>query len=170
MSKKKEASVREIIEQTVERTRIACAGGAKDAHKATEKRLYAYPVIKLKITDLNDKIEEVQEYGAPTTSKSLVRFMKSGVRLTPEEIAEALIQDMTADVARNEVEVETIDKALTTIADDPYAEVVPLRYFECKSDDQIADFLHCDASTVRRNKARLISRLSVFLYGVAALD
>jgi len=173
MSKSKKTSeretVRSIIEQTVERTRISCANGAKDAYKATEKRLYAYTILKCKITDLKEKIEEVQAYGAPTRSKSVVRFSKTGMRLTPEEIAEALVQDMTADVAGNEAEIETIDKALTIIADDPYADIIALKYFESKSKDEIADALHCDPTTVWRNGSRLVNRLAVFLYGVSAI-
>jgi DNA-directed RNA polymerase specialized sigma24 family protein len=169
MPKITEQSVREIIEQTVERTRIACERTSKDAFKATEKRLYAYSIIKLKILDLKDRVTEIQAHGVQTKSKSIIKYSKTGIRLSSEEIADALIMDIAAEIAGNEAEIETVDKALATIADDPYAEVIRLKYFEGKNKDDISALLHCDKTTVWRNASRLVSRLSVFLYGVSAL-
>jgi RNA polymerase sigma factor (sigma-70 family) len=91
------------------------------------------------------------------------------VRLTPEEISEGLIQDITAQIAECEQEIETIDKALDIIAGDDYANVIKYKYFEGKNDEKIAEIISCDPSTVRRNKSRLVGRLAVFLYGVAAV-
>lgn len=165
----KPPTVEEIIQKAVAAQRIASERQAQDTFKATEKRLYAYPIIRLKIADDHERIEEIQQYGAPGKSKSVVRFQKSGIRLTPEEIAEAQILDITAQIASNEHEIETIDKALQIIAGDTYADVVKYKYFEGKSDEEIAEKIHCDPRTVRRNKSRLVGRLAVFLYGVAAV-
>ena len=91
------------------------------------------------------------------------------MRLAAEEVADALIRDITADIAGNEAELETIEKALEIIAADPYAGIVKFKYFEGQNDDEIAELMSCDASTIRRNKSRLVARLAVFLYGAAAV-
>jgi DNA-directed RNA polymerase specialized sigma24 family protein len=162
-------TIQEIIEQAVARTRISCERGAKDAYKETERRLYAYPIIKLKIADLKEKVEEIQAFDAPSKSKSVVSFSKTGIRLTPDEITEALIRDTTADIAGNEAEIENIEKALDTVAEDEYAAIIPLKYFECKSDEETADSVKCSERTVRYQKSRLVNRLAVRLYGIDAL-
>ena len=167
MSKKK--TVEEIIYEAVMATRLASEREAKDTFKLTEKRLYAYPLIKLKIQDDKERIEELIKYGAPGKSKSIIKYQRSGARLTPEEIAEALIQDVTADIAANEHEIETIEKALDVITSDIYSDIIKYKYFEGKNDEEIGELIHCDPRTVRRNKSRLVGRLSVFLYGVSAV-
>lgn len=167
MAPKKNLS--ELISQAVMATRIAVIRETKDIFKSTERRLYAYPVIKLKIQDDGERIEEIREHGAPGKSKSILKYQRSGARLTPEEISDALIQDITAEIAANEHEIETIDKALDIISGDSYAEIIKYKYFEGKSDDEISESMSCDPSTVRRNKSRLVGKISVFLYGVSAI-
>lgn len=168
-TKTKKPTVEEIIYKAVIAQRIASERQPQDTFKTTEKRLYAYPVIKLKIADDRGKIEDIHDYGAPTKSKSITRFQRSGVRIGTDDIAEAIIINTTADIAENELEIETIDKALSIIADDPYANIIKYKYFEEKNDEKIAELMSCDPSTVRRNKSRLVGRLAVFLYGAAAV-
>jgi DNA-directed RNA polymerase specialized sigma24 family protein len=94
--------------------------------------------------------------------------MKSGQRLSPEDIQEVLIMDLSAEIARDEQEVEMIEKALLLVEGDPLFFVVKYKYFEGKNDGEIAELTSCDPSTIRRNKSRLVARLAVFLYGAAA--
>lgn len=165
----KKLTVDELIQKTVNAAviaqRIASDSTAKDAFKATEKRLYAYPVIQLRIVDTKEKMEEIKTYGVHGKSKSITRFVKNGMRLTEDEIQEGILQDLTVNIAMDEREIETIKKAVEIIASDQYADVVKYKYFEGRNDEQIADIMHCDPSTVRRNKSRLVGRLSIFLYG-----
>jgi hypothetical protein len=114
-------------------------------------------------------MEEIKADGAPAGRKDIIRYMKTGQRLSPEDIQEALIWDLSVEIARNEHEIETIEKALSFIEDDPYCFIVGHKYFEGKNDEQIAYEMHCDTTTIWRNKNRLISRLAVFLYGATAV-
>lgn len=43
------------------------------------------------------------------------------------------------------------------------------RYFKNLPDDAVADGLHCDTSTVWRNRKRLVQRMAVWLYGAEAV-
>lgn len=162
-------TVEDMINKAVAAQRISGERQAQDAYKATENRLYAYPVILLKITNDRERIEEIKLYGAPGGSRSVVRYQRSGMRLSADEIAETLVQDLTADIAASEHEVGTINKALEIIKNDPYADIINYRYFEGKNDDETAEVMSCDPSTVRRNKSRIVRRLAIFLYGTAAV-
>ena len=101
--------------------------------------------------------------------RSITRFIRNGIRLEPDEIKEAVIIDLKAAIAADRYEIERIDKALEQIADDEYRDLIRYKYFEQKSEDEIAELMHCAPRTVRAHKSRLVGRLSVFLYGAGAL-
>lgn len=166
---RKKMTVDELIRRTVIATRLSCAREPKDAFKATEKRLYAYPLLAAKIEDDEDALAELRQQGAHQKSHSITRFIRSGSRLEPEEVERAMIIDLESAIAADKYEIQRIDKALEQIADDEYRDIIRYKYFEQRPEDEIADLLHCSPRTVRTHKSRLVGRLSVFLYGAGAL-
>lgn len=168
-SKNSKPTVDELINKAVIATRLSCAREPKDVFKATEKRLYAYPVLKAKIKDDQELAAEIKAYGIHERSKSITRFIKSGTRLSPEEIQEAVLLDLEAGTANDQHEIARIDKAMDQIADDEYRDIIRYKYFEQKTDEEIAEKMNCAPRTVRAHKSRLVGRLSVFLYGAGAL-
>ena len=141
----------------------------KDAYKDTEKRLYAYPLLMKKIVEDKARLLDMEQNGVPGRSKSLVRYSRSGTRVSPEEMLEAMIRDLQARIAADEYEVETLGRALKDIADDPYFLSVKGKFLDGMTDDRIAETIPCDPSTVRRNRGRLVRKIAVLLYGVEAL-
>ena len=71
MGRKKTESLEEIITKTVLATRMSCAKEVKDVFKATEKRLYAYPVLLVKKKEDEETLDEIQKYGIKEKSKSI---------------------------------------------------------------------------------------------------
>ena len=169
-NKTKKPTVEEIINKTVLATRLSCARETKDAFKATEKRPYAYPLLLAKIQDDREMIEEIEQHGLHERSHSITRFIRSGTRLDPEEIKAGVIMDLRAQIENDLHETTRIEKALKQIADDEYHEIIKYKYFEQKSDEEIADLIHCAPRTVRAHKSALVGRLSVILYGAGALE
>ena len=143
---------------------------AKAAFKNTEARLYALPVLKVKVKDDKEKITDLKTYGTPARSKSITRFSKCNVRLDPEEALEAIIKDKEASIESDQHEVDILEEALEVIKTDPYYAAVSGRYFEGLDNEAIAESMGCDATTVWRNRQRLIKILAVRLYGTAAID
>ena len=99
----------------------------------------------------------------------MVRFHRSGQRLSYEDILDALILDTQASIAADETEIDTLKKALEQIEDDIYYPAVKGRYFEGFSDEKIAGQIHCDERTVRRHRGRLVRVVAVWLYGAEAV-
>ena len=159
---KKDQGIENIIYRAVEAGRISAERSARDAFKATERRLYAVPDLRAKLKDDQEELEDTRKYGLKERSHSITRFFKSGVRLTPEEIMEAAI-------AATSHELEALDKALASIRDDPYYLAVDGKYIQRMNDEDIAEKIHCDPSTVWRNRKRLVQRVAVRLYGVDAV-
>ena len=91
------------------------------------------------------------------------------MRLTKEEIFEAQVIDLEAKIASDKYEIDALQGALRTVNEDEYYPVIPGRYFNNLPDDAVADELHCDTSTVWRNRKRLVQRMAVWLYGAEAV-
>lgn len=168
-------SIKKTVEEVKEAVKEAVKPlqkpqNAKTAFKNTEARLYALPVLKIKIKDDIEKIEQLQIHGTPERSKSITRFSKNSVRLDPEEALEAIIKEKVADIATDQHEVDILEKALDFIRDDPYYETVSGRYFDGLDNEEIGEKIGCDGTTVWRNRQRLIKRLAVRLYGTNAID
>lgn len=158
-----------LIREAVEAGRMEATRQPKDAYKATERRLYALPTLRQKLQDDRERMQELQEYGPRERSKSIVRFMKGGVRLSKEEVFDAMVLDLEVEIERDEYEIKTLEAALATIEADPYYRVVSGRYIDSLTDEEIAEAIPCDTTTVWRNRKRLIQRLAVRLYGAAAV-
>ncbi len=165
--------IRQVIDDAVlagrEAGRKEAVSDAKTAFSYTEKRLRAYPALQKKINTDREYLEQVQIYGTPERSKSIIRYSQSsGSRVAPEEKLEAAIAALKAEIARNEYEADTIKEALDDISDDPYYYVLEQRYFHDKTDEEIAKMFKVDRSTVWRNRARLVEKLAVRFFGSVA--
>lgn len=164
-----QAAIDEAVRAGLQAGRIQGAGPVEDPYKATEKRLYSYPTLKEKILADREKIVRLRIQDAPERSRGIVRFSRPGYRVGPEEMLEAMISNIEADIAVDTEEVATIDNALKYIAGDEYAEVIPMLYFMGRTPEEIAEDLHCEKTTVFRNRKRLVNRLAVRLYGADAV-
>jgi hypothetical protein len=166
---KRQPDIETLIRRAVEAGIKAGQRAPVDAYKATERRLYALPVLVRKVEDAQLRLKELEQTGAPRRSKDVIRFARTGVRVSPEEILDAMIVDIKASIAADEHEIETVKKALRNIEDDTYYVAVSGRYFEGISDEEIAKQIPCDERTVRRHRGRLVRVVAVWLYGAEAV-
>ncbi|MPM95975.1 hypothetical protein SDC9_143131 [bioreactor metagenome] len=173
---KVEKQINLIIEQAVGRAfeagRMSVGQAQKEAYKMTERRLYAMPVIRKKLQEEMEDLNRLREENAPDIvchSTDIIRFRRSGVRLSDEDLLEVQILDFNARIAAKQHEIKEIERALEQIERDPYYPSVQMKYFNNISDEEVAGFLSCDASTVRRNRSRLVRSIAVWLYGPTAI-
>jgi len=59
--------------------------------------------------------------------------------------------------------------ALGAIRDDPYYQIIELKFFEKLSHEEIAAQIPCGLNTVTRHLGRLLDIMSVTLYGADVL-
>lgn len=159
----------DLIRQAVEAGRMAEAKGSKDIQKSTENRLYSYPVLQQRIADNQERRQEFLEKGPRGRSAGIVRYQKSGSRLSPEEIFDCVLQDIDANIAADQEEIDTIDRAIALIQNDTFIRAVTGKYFDGLSDDAIGEEIICDATTVWRNRKRLLKTIQTYLYGAMAV-
>ncbi len=161
---------------------ILCAmqAGEKKARNAAprevrdrvERLLYAREGLGILISSLEEELLLLPEEGPPSvmayekTENKVVHLLPSGAALgMPHRRA-----DVEALLTRNRLAAKRIDRAVTSLSGDPYFEILHLKYTEGRSEEEIAEMLSCDPSTVRRNKNRLLERLSVLFFGIDALE
>ncbi len=114
-------SVEKIIEMAVIAGRVAAERAPADTFKATERRLYALPILRAKLERDRERLPKLD--GAART-------------------------DLEAVIAADADEVETLEWALVNCAGDTYYQTVAGRYLEGLDDEQIGELSHCDVSTV----------------------
>lgn len=168
MGSSKDIDIEAVIKKAVEAGRLAGQKTPENAYKATERRLYAYPFLKEKLKDDQEKLAELKEHGPRGKSKSVVRYQKSGVRLEPEEIYQALVDDLESTIAADEEEIETIEKAMDYFTRDRYIRTVTGRYFDDLDDESISRETGFDTTSIWRHRKKIVQTLAVLLYGVFA--
>ncbi len=163
------SAIDEAVKRTFAAMRVAQVEDTRNLYRQTERRLYALPHLQDKVSQDSDRLADMREGYLQDKSKSIVRFSASGVRADPEEMYEALEKDLAARIVSDQQEIDEVTNAVKGVEGDAYYRTIPSRYFEGKRDWEVAEELHCDDSTVRRNRARLVRIIAIRLYGVAAI-
>lgn len=158
----------EAIKAALLAGRLQTTPAAKDVFKATERRLYSIPVLEQKVRNDKENLAEMRANGTRWRSKSIMRFQRSGFRVDPAEMLEAIIRDLEATIAADEYELEIIRGAMEAFEDDPYYLAVTGRYIEKYEDGAIAFEIGCSPTQVWKQRVRLVKDISVMLYGSAA--
>ena len=168
--------IRKSVDEAVKKTAEAIVRANKEFEasqrnyfKETERLLYSLPALRLKVA----QDEEDLKNGLilpPEKSRDIVRPSQGGYRMhDPEAKEERYIADRMESMERTKRQIQRIERALETIQDDEYFDIIPLKYWDLMQPAQIAEVLHCDERTYRRHKNRLVNKLKVVLFGADAL-
>ena len=60
--------------------------------------------------------------------------------------------------------ITLVDKALKTLDDDPYYDVIPMIYFEGLTREQVAEYFDTTVTTISRHKTRLVNMITPILF------
>jgi RNA polymerase sigma factor (sigma-70 family) len=137
--------------------------------KETERLLYSLPALRLKVAqdeeDLKNGLVKFRE-----RSRDVIKPSQGGYGPSdPEAKEERYIADRMESMERTKREIQRIERALETIQDDEYYDIIPLKYWDQMPPAEIAERLNCDERTFYRHKNRLVNKLKVVLFGADAL-
>lgn len=162
--------VDQAIRAAIEAMKIEKDSFVDEAYTKTKQRLRALPIILDRLEENRARLAMMEKENAlQGKSKSIIRFTAHGQRVDPLEALEAVKQDLAAHIAADEFEVEQIENALHFFQGDPYYCTVYDHYFNGATDDDLAERLFCDASTIRRHRGTLIHKIAIRLYGAFAI-
>lgn len=166
LSKKDLQELGNMIESAIKRA--VGAGRRVDNHyKATERRLYRYPILKRNIEEYKADIEDIKREDLGK-SKSIVKFSIHGGDAQQEDIEEKrqkLITNLQNKIASDSFEVQQIEGALERIRNHPYCNLISVLYFEQKTIEEATDIFGCVDKTITRNRKALVNLISDVLYG-----
>jgi len=169
--------INEFISKTSEETAKAIVSELKrqsllkdnkqNPFQKTERLLYNYNNFKEAIDDKRKQIKTILEIGLSKKSKSITSWSGNGGLInTPseDEKVEDKIESIESSIVVTKKFITIIDAALDKIRDDPYFEIIQMKYFDGKTREEIADDFEVDVSTITRNKNRLINALKITLF------
>lgn len=139
--------------------------------KNVERILYEYPKLKASITEREKQIKELREFGLPGKSKSITGLPTNTTRKDKEDIIDESIDSLNKHIFKTRVIIKHIDSVINTLKDDPYFEIIKLKYFDGKTHEQIAEYFDSklkkknitSLSTITTNKNRLIEQIRPLL-------
>lgn len=148
--------------------KAAPAKSEKTAYQKTEQLLYNYMGFRRIVQEKMDEIADLRRYGVPQKSGGMGERVQggnlpSGIVL-PEESVENAVRSVQASVQGTVQVIAMIDKCMLALTNDPYYDILPMRYFEGRTLEDIGVYLGYDHSTISRNKNRLVKELAMRLF------
>ena len=147
----------------------------KTAYQKTEQLLFNYNGFKRIVAERKQEIEDLRKYGVPQkcamSSGERVQSSRSvqGIVL-PEESVESAVRSVEASVQGTVRVIALMDKCMAALKSDPYYDILPMRYFEGRTLEDIGIYLGCDHTTISRNKSRLVKELAMRLFPDEVVD
>ncbi len=164
-----------VIEQTAKSTAKAVISELKQQglvktkkspFQKTETILYDYNNYLDAINDKYEQIEEIRAEGMPkkSTSVSIYSSHSSFDSRSEDEKSLEKIEDIEKSIIVTKALVSSIEAVLEGLKKDKYYKIIEMKYFEGKKRDEIVEYFGVDASTINRNKNRLIKILQIRLF------
>lgn len=147
----------------------------KTAYQQTEQLLYNYRAFQKIVQERMDEIEDIKKYGVPKKSGAIVEYggnvggTPRGIVL-PEESVETAVQRILDSVQDTVAAISLIDKCMAQLKSDPYYCILEMRYFDGRTQEDIAFQLNCSQVTISKNKGRLVRELSMRLFPNKVID
>ncbi len=143
-------------------TKLGVLKKINSTYKSTESLLYRYNDLKKSIKDREEEIQEIRDYGLRGKSKSIVKLPEG--HAADRDLEEEIITGLERDIKKTRLVVNRIDRIVAKYKSDPYGEIIKLKYFEQKTQQEIADYFEKDPTTIWRNTQRLVNEIKVYLF------
>lgn len=164
-----DCTVKKAVEQTVSelKRQNMIAEGRQTPFQKTETLLYNYNSFQAVIKEKEEQIAELKAFGMRKKSTSISSFSGGSGFVESKSDAEKVEEKIDAiefsiHTTRNFIKV--IDEALATLQGDPYYDLIAMKYFEGRTQEELSEHFECDVRTIRRNKNRLINQLQIRLF------
>jgi DNA-directed RNA polymerase specialized sigma subunit len=132
--------------------------------------LFAYNGFKRIVEERKQEIADLRKYGVPSksagaTGGTRVQTSRSNVGIVlPEDAVEDAVRTVQASVQGTVQAIALIDKNMAALKNDMYYDILPMRYFEGRTLEDIGVFFGVDHTTISRNKNRLVKELAMRLF------
>jgi hypothetical protein len=141
----------------------------KTAYQKTEQLLFNYNGFLRIVADKKQEIADLRMYGVPGKSACAggerVQSSRTNVGIVlPEDAVEDAVRSVERSVQGTVAAIKLIDKCMASLKHDPYYDVLPMRYFEGRTLEDIGVYFGVDHTTISRNRSRLVKELAMRLF------
>lgn len=140
----------------------------KTAYQKTEALLYNYNGFKKIVVERNLEIEEIRKYGVPQSCGLNADRVQNGNLprgiVLPDESVEAAVCNIERSIERTIQAIALVDKCMAALRNDPYYAILEMRYFEGRTQEDIATYFGVSQVTISNNKNRLVKELSMRIF------
>ena len=149
------AVVTALEKKNIVGTQSANVKTEKTAYQKTEQLLYNYMGFKKIVNERMLEIEELRRFGVPQTCGAGGERVQNGNLphgiVLPEESVESAVRNVQASVEGTVQAIALIDKCMLALRNDPYYRILELRYFEGRTQEDIALEFKCTQQTISNN-------------------
>ena len=140
----------------------------KTSFAKTETLLYNYRNFQRIIQERKLEIEEIKLYGVPQQCGAVGERVQSsnvpsGIVLEEESVENA-VHRIHCAIQPTVQAIALIDKCMAALSKDPYYRILELRYFEGRTQEDIALEFGVSQVTISNNKNRLVRELAMRLF------
>ena len=131
----------------------------------TEKLLSELALLKGAIDSKNMLIEDLKKEGISIQKREIgVNVQSSKVYLSELEKVENRIEKLQEEIVRIENVISMVERALNTIRNDKYYNIIEMKYFEDLTFEDIAEKLNISVRTAKRHKNFMIRQLQLIIF------
>lgn len=139
------------------------------AYQKTEQLLFNYLGFKRVIREKQVQIEDIQTYGVLERGAAVRQYggntggKPRGIVLD-EERKEQAIREIEKQMQPMVQAVELVDRGMAELQAEPYYKALEMRYFEDRTQEDIAVFFHCTRPNITYHMRRLINKLAMRIF------
>ena len=131
----------------------------------TEKLLSELALLKGAIDSKNMLIEDLKKEGISIQKKETgVNVQTSKVYLSELEKVENRIEKLKEEIVRIENVVNMVERALDTIRNNKYYDIIEMKYFDDLTFEHISEKLNISVITAKRYKNKMIRKLQLVIF------
>lgn len=167
--------VANAVVDALEKKNITSIGNAsangkveKTAYQKTEQLLYNYNGFKRIVKERMDEIEEIKKYGVPKATSFGGNIVGKGGTphgiVLEEESVDIAVANVLKSVQGTVDALALIDKCMKSLEHDPYYDILRMRYFDGRTQEDIAAYYGVSQVSISKNKNRLVKELSIRLF------
>ena len=131
----------------------------------TEKLLSELSLLKGAIDSKNMLIEDLKKEGISIQKRETgVNVQSSKVYLSELEKVENRIEKLQKEIVRIENVVNMVERALGTIRNNKYYDIIEMKYFDDLTFEHISEKLNISVITAKRYKNKMIRQLQLVIF------
>lgn len=141
----------------------------KSAYSQTEALLFNYNNFRKIIKQKEQEIADIRKYGVCEKGSAVIQYggnvggKPRGIVLDEERVEEA-VRIVQRSMETTVQALAMIDKNMATLKSDPYYRILEMRYFEERTQEDIAVEFNCTQQNIAYHKRRLVKELSIKLF------